>query len=337
MRRKIEDVLNNMVLCGRCAVYDGKLNMDWVGSGFECHFIGDMIRIFFDTQAENNVIYVIAEIDDMKFKFSVSGPEDVLVIDGLEFKEHRFKLLRVTEIYTPIDNITDYLFVTDIDVGSNGKLCECKKHEKRMIIDFYGDSITNGWASLAEPGDTSRKHCNNDYTVSYAYLTAEELNADARVCAVSGHGIVSDCEGNRNEPMKLYYKMKSRYLPIEMIFDKKPDIIVVALGTNDCGAEIDEDELKSGMCEYIEMLRADVPNVEIVWIYGMMNERYVPMMTDLFEELKKEDKHIGFLLIESIHKHTNEGGGFGHPNRKGQRRIADELVKYIKRKLYNEG
>lgn len=321
----LKDKIN---LCGRCTMHDDKINMDWVGAGMEFSFCGDYLRIFFETNAEkiNIPLYIYSEIDGIGHKTAVSRSDEVLAIDLPEFKTHTFRLLRITEVKSPINDVSDYLFVTGIDLGRNGKLLNLPKKEK--IIDFYGDSITNGWASLADPQSEERRQCDNDYCVSYAYLTANELNADARICAVSGHGIVSDCHGDRSEPMKLFYDMESRYLPIKMSFDKKADIIVSALGTNDCAANVSDTEMRDGIKEFISLIRKDSPDTHIVWMYGMMNTSYIPMMTKLFDELK--DRNISFLPIEPVRASLNETGAFGHPNRKGERRIADALISHIK-------
>ena len=202
-----------------------------------------------------------------------------------------------------------------------------------MRFDFYGDSITNAYASLTDPITNEKMQCNNDYSVSYANQTALSFHADAYVCAVSGHGIVSVWDGDRSEPMKNYYKQKSRHLPIEMDFSKKPDLIVIALGTNDFAAGVSDDEMRKGMLAFIQMIRQDMPDTDIIWIYGMMTNGYCDMMQSLFEDIKKSDMHFYSLHINIVEPEQEEVGGDGHPNRKGQKRIADELTAFIRSEL----
>lgn len=336
MKLSIADIQDKIVVHGRCAVCDDKLNMDWVGAGFSVKFKGDSIRVFFKTDAfklnssDREPVYVCSETDGIVQKFAVLDSTEVLVIDGLENKEHTFKIMRITEMFFP----EQYLFVTGIDLGRNGIEAVVKTIDlPKKKFDFYGDSITNAYASLADPITNEKLQCNNDFSVSYAYKTAQNFNAEACVCAVSGHGIISTWYGNRNEPMKNYYRQKSRYLPIETDFSDRPDLIIIALGTNDYAAGVSEDEMKEGMLEFVHMIRKDVANTDIIWIYGMMTNGYSGMMKRLFADIEKTDNHFYSLHIDMVELDDDEVGGDGHPNKKGQLRIADELTQFIKSKI----
>ena len=164
-------------------------------------------------------------------------------------------------------------------------------------------------------------------------LAAKALEAEARVCTFSGRGVVADCHGNRAEPMKMFYPPASRSLPVRFDFADEPDITVIALGTNDCGGGVENDEFKEAAKDFIKMVRCDSPNAEIIWIYGMMNERFVSVLHDLTEEMRIRDKKISFFPIEPVKKEKNELGALGHPNRIGQKRIAEELLKHIKQNI----
>lgn len=327
----ITEFKDKIKLYGRCAMADDKINLEWNGSGFEICFKGDSIRVFFEKENAGETIYIRCEIDGKVQKVAISNSKEVFVADNLNDGIHSFKLLRLNEYYSPCDTVN----VTGVDIGTKdclNILQLTKKHRKR--IDFYGDSITNGWHVYAEPDYESDMHCNcyNDYSASYAYLTANAFNANAYVCAVSGHGIISTWDGDRSKPMKMFYEMKSRSMPIKMDFSDKPDLIVVALGTNDWAAGVPEDQLKCGIRDFIKMLRSDALNTKIIWMYGMINDGYMVMMQELFADLKNNDINIDFLPITPMKAEDNEVGGTGHPNKNGQRRIANELINYINKK-----
>lgn len=336
MKLSIAEIQDKIIMHGRCALYHDMLNVDWVGAGLSLRFFGDSIRVFFETDAyklnpaDKDPIYVYSEIDGIAQKFAIMDSKEVLVIDGLENKEHTFKIMRITELFFP----EQYLFISGIDFGRKGIDALLKTPPAPgMRFDFYGDSITNAYASLTDPITNEKMQCNNDYSISYANQTALNFYADACVCAVSGHGIVSVWDGNRSEPMKNYYKQKSRHLPIEMDFSKKPDLIVIALGTNDFAAGVSDDEMRKGMLAFIQMIRQDMPDTDIIWIYGMMTNGYCDMMQSLFEDIKKSDNHFYSLHINIVEPEQEEVGGDGHPNRKGQKRIADELTAFIRSEL----
>ena len=335
-------ITENIILHGRSTVYNGKISMDWVGDGFGLEFIGTSIRVFFETEADKSAdgvspIYIYSELDGKKQKTSISSSKDVLVIDGLDYGRHSFKVLRATEVYSPIDDVKDYLFAAAVEIGETDdcRICDIQSAEK-PIIDFYGDSITNAWASLAKPDNEQKRICDNDYTVSYAYLVTKALNAEARVCAISGRGIVANCFGDRSEPMKRFYGMASRGMSDKYDFADKPGIAVIALGTNDAAGGVEEGEFKEAAKEFINMVRNDAPNAKIIWMYGMMNKKFIPVLRELTDEMRTNDKNLSFLPIESVRREDNETGAFGHPNRKGQKRIADTLLSYIKSLNYEK-
>ena len=329
MIHSINDIKDKIKLQGRCAFYDKKLCIDWVGAGFEINFTGDFIRIFFETKAGSNPVYVYSETDGIGHKTAISNSNEVLIADNLEYGVHNFKIMRITEVFSSADNIEDYLNITAVEVDND---CEFMPFEKQIkpIIDFYGDSITNAWASLADPDDEKRLGCDNDYTVSYAYLTAKALNAEARVCAVSGHGVKVTCDGKKDEPMKMFYNMKCRSVPVKMDFLPQPDIAVIALGTNDAAGGANELEFKQAANEFVKLVRNDAPNAKIIWVYGMMNDKFMPVLRKLINDLNEFDNNIYFLSIDRGKRENNETGAFGHPSKKGQLRISKELVKFIK-------
>lgn len=330
----VDEIKDKIIPCGRHAFFEKKLNIDWVGGGFEFDFEGEYLRIFFETEAGDSPVYILVEIDGVGHKFAISNANTVFAADNLETGKHSVKLIRITELDSHQKDIKDYLFVTGIDLGACGKLCTPIR-EKKLVIDFYGDSITNAWQALAYPGGAERRLCDNDYSVSYAYKTAKALGAEARICAVSGHGVVCDCGGDRSRPMKMFYPMKSRYLPIKMTFEEKPDIIVVSLGTNDGWGGASEKEFANEAANFVQMLHKDSPEADIIWLYGAMGGDYKPVLSRLAEDMKKQGMRFSFLPVEAVSKEADEVGGLGHPNKKGELRLAEELTEHIKNILKN--
>lgn len=345
MKFSISAITDKIVLHGRCAMYDNKLNTDWVGGGFTCRFKGDSIKIFFETEADEAPVYVKCILDEKTEhqkteKHSVCNSDDIITIDNLNYGEHTLKLVRITEVLDDRTKTKQYLNTTHIEISAyepnagEAELLSAKKTTK-YTFDFYGDSITNGWAGLADENEVNFniKPCHSDHSITYAYKVSERLNADARVCAVSGHGIIAKWDGDLSMPIKNFYQKQSLILPIKPDFSEKPDLIVVALGTNDACGGVSDNDMKNGILDFVQMLRNDAPDTEIIWYYGMMNQTYIPLMTKLFEELSKDDKHISFLPVKNITLEDKEFAGCGHPNKKAQLRFADTLEEHIKSRL----
>lgn len=61
-----------------------------------------------------------------------------------------------------------------------------KEISKKMKIEIFGDSITNGYALEASSDDTPFSTKYENYSLSYAYLTEKQLNINVNAISVSG-------------------------------------------------------------------------------------------------------------------------------------------------------
>ena len=119
--------------------------------------------------------------------------------------------------------------------------------DKRMKIEFIGDSITCGYGVDDENRDHHFSTGIEDATKTYAYKTAEALDADCSFFSYSGYGIISGYtdNGQKVEYQRIpdYYEILGTNsgsadsvldLSIPWDFSKfVPDQIVLNLGSND--------------------------------------------------------------------------------------------------------
>ena len=113
---------------------------------------------------------------------------------------------------------------------------------KDLRIEYIGDSITCAWgiesASEAEPFQTTTQN----FELTYAFLSAKELDADYSGVCYSGSGVA----GGGNQMPKVYTQTNAfTSYNEEWDFTKFPnDVVVINLGTNDSGfaAESKQDE-----------------------------------------------------------------------------------------------
>ncbi|MBR2892474.1 MAG: GDSL family lipase, partial [Clostridia bacterium] len=134
----------------------------------------------------------------------------------------------------------------------------------------------------------------------YAYMTAQNLNADYSVVAFSGYGVVSGFTSNgvRNQEatVEQYYD-KSAFLSYgrEMPWyfpDFESDIVVINLGTNDasyCSKSFQRRQMFIN--EYISLLRTVRgynQNAYILCILGDMNNSLYSSIEKAVEQYKAE-------------------------------------------------
>lgn len=232
---------------GRVVQEDGgpRATYQWPGVYFEAAFTGDRIDAKVDDGQDNLYLYV-----DGVHKLTLTRPGKTTVsLADLGAGAHVVRLEKASETQAATGSFEGFF------VPSQSNVLPAPKYTRR--IEFIGDSYTVGY------GNTSRGQiCSvddvrdtTDVSQSWAPIAAKHFNADYRIHAFSGRGIVRNYDGHApGETLPFLY----RYT----LFDRAsvtvddgwtPDVIVVGLGTNDFATA-----LKAGEhWDSRESLRAD--------------------------------------------------------------------------------
>ena len=107
-------------------------------------------------------------------------------------------------------------------------------------------------------------------------------------------------------------------------FSKEPNIVILALGTNDNSIQSNPTLKREGMVEMLTLVRQKNPNAPIVWIYNMMTSGVNTMVEEIVAEFGGAE--AGYYACKLT---MNTSGGGYHPNLAGQKKFADELVAFI--------
>ena len=187
-----------------------------------------------------------------------------------------------------------------------------------------------------------------DETASYAYLTAQSLDADYSMVSYSGYGIISGyTETDEKQLTELvpdkyedtgYSRGKVDGVAVTLQkwdFDRFcPDFVVINLGTNDDSYCKDiaqrQEEYAACYAQFIQQVHSHNPGAYILCVYGIMTDRlypYVQKAVELYRQ-KTGDERITALHIEP---HTDEAG-YGadwHPSKLTHIRAAKEVTAKI--------
>ena len=268
--------------------------------------------------------------------------ETVTVFDGAEARDAEIRLIKLNE------STSNLMALRKID--TDGKISPLP--EKPMKIEFIGDSITCGYGvegkSEAETFTTATENAEK----SYAYLTAEELNADAVMTCFSGHGLISGYTDNpvvRNEAdlVQPFYEKegrndfrlasRKRAEEIERDFSAfQPDWIVLNLGTNDlswCGTSLERGLLFAEQyTAFLKTVRKHNPKAEILCILGVMGTGLNPMVQQAMDHYSREtgDRSIHVLMLEEQNAARDGYGADYHPNEITQRLLAGKVTDAIR-------
>ena len=254
----------------------------------------------------------------------VSGDNLVTIKVNLSSKT-TIRVIKVNEVYLSTITVNDI----SIDGGEFGNLPESNK----KLIGFFGDSITCGYGVLDYHGVCFSGE-SEDFSKSYAYLTAMGLDMDYTVVSRSGISLAL--------PIYIDKKFKEYINTVDMISEchetRKLDIAVINLVTNDDGAynlnTKDEDKpqaLETFEKEYISLVDSIIKDnigVEVVMCY-----RLLPICDDLINVIKKVYEKIKsryLNIIKLVEFTPNSDGANGHPYINGQEEAAKKLIEAIK-------
>jgi len=257
-------------------------------------------------------------------------------------KEHTLEIYKTTEAHSG-----GILFA-----GTTAKLTSITSKKKKKI-EFIGDSITCGAASDPSdvPCDKGEYFDHHNGYYAYGPVLSREIGVDYLMSSVSGIGMYRNWnDENKDEAImpdvyENLYLTKDNSKP-KYDFAFHPDIISIALGTNDfSGGDGKKERLPfnaekyvANYINFIKMLYKHNPNAQIVITNSPMvgGERGV-VFEDCLSKVKAafaSDKMHKEIQIFKFKPMTPKGCS-GHPDVADHKVLADEYAPFLK-KLLNE-
>jgi lysophospholipase L1-like esterase len=334
-------------MLGRTYEEKGVVWCGYSGTGIEFSFVGTKCTIVLGgdfvslTASENNYARVAIYVDGKRIVDEMMNEKEkrFTVVDSETEQSSVIRVIKLSECMFSGFSIQDIQAEGEIFPTDN----------KDVVIEFIGDSITCGYGVDDENpyGNFSTK--TEDITRTYAYKTAEALNADYSIVAISGYGIISGYTTadtpNITQTLPEYYDKlgyslftygahKPQY--IDWNFAKcQPDIIIINLGTNDNsyvkGNEERALEFKNGYVSFLKQIRKNNPNATVVCTLGMMGDELYEQIELAVLEYSNEcnDKKMYTMKFDV----QSEQDGYAidwHPSERTHQNAADKLVAYLK-------
>ncbi len=320
---QIAEHLDSIKVIGRSSEVDAGITCDWSASGisFALDCGGD---VSLKLQADRVVFFTVI-VDGVRTSERIQagpGTSTVTLAKDLADGLHRFSFLKQTE------NANGLCVLNSISFS--GSFCQ-KPSDQSLYIEFYGDSITCGYGNLVKRGESPSDPGSalwQDGTQTYAFRTAEALNADWSMISVSG---IPFSKGYTQFTMgEIMEKTNFRRSDEAYSFARKPDLAVINLGTNDqqCGADMEDVKLKAKAM--IETLKSRYgADQKILFVTGMMNETCRAQLLEVISDCGGEANFI----YETAVFESNRYGGNGHPDMTAHIDVAEELVRFIRVKI----
>ena len=331
----------NVKLIGRYIIKEGVTWLVQSGAAIEFYLKAKNSEIILS--GDNSVIY---QAPDQRPRYAIYINEDLLIDETMgelekslalfsseKDNEYKIKVILLSEA------MNGGIGIKEIKVNScsNEEKVIKPSEKKSLTIEYIGDSITCSYGieskSQSEPFQTTTEN----FSLSYAFLSAKILNADYSGVCYSGSGIIADAAGNAGNLMpKHYTKANAFSFPDEWDFEKNiNDIVVINLGTNDYNyVRADnkrEDVFIQEYTNFLGLIREKNPNAIIVCTIGLMGCEYMFPLIEKAIMLFGDPKVRSFLIPAQ-----NPEDGIGaqyHPNAVSHQKasiiVADKLKEFI--------
>ncbi len=236
--------------------------------------------------------------------------------------------------------------VNAVNLESNLKNPVKPTAQNDLCIEFIGDSITCAYGVEASGNGESFKTTTENFTKSYAYLTAKQLGADYNAVCYSGHGIISGyTSGDRNTDSLIpdCYEVASKQNGYAENWDfekHKNDVVVINLGTNDSSyitansnayREERAAEFIEGYVAFLKTVREKNADAQIICTLGTMDfeniYEYVSVAVDEYKAETGDDKVTFYQSV--MHTQADGYGADWHPSEKTQQNSAYVLADKI--------
>jgi lysophospholipase L1-like esterase len=302
----------------------GAMRFGWPGVYFEGRFRGTAVRLRFETPTEHMRLLV----DGVeKARFQAPGAVD-LTVGGLAAGEHVVRLEKLTESQSGGGRFLGFLPAA----GS----AALQPPRRARQIEFIGDSNSVGYGNTSPRRECSDAdvHAATDTQQAFGPLAARRMDADYRILAYSGFGIVRNYAGSSpGLSLPLIYE---RAKPDEPASREPPDphwrpqLVVINLGSNDFSTPLRPGERWASEAA----LREDYRRTYGAFVRGLAvrhsRARFLLMASHAFHE---DVRQVAAALPAPLRARTSilrfgdlaRTGCNWHPSLADHRKLADEL------------
>lgn len=330
-------------LLGRIDESRSPLAFDWTASGLEVRYKGSDLWAELEAPVSSPVMWMIVLCDGKPVtRFPVEeGKRFYPLILGMDAEHTRtVTLLKETQCMPAAPEATVLFHALKMD-GSLQPL-----PEKKLTVEFVGDSLTSGEGSLAPIGNDEWITIWFSARANYAWIACDALNAEPRILSQSGFGVCWDWQHLEENNLYDGYEQIAGVLKgasaevrgCGKAYDfsaKKADIVCIRLTTNDVNGMNQKNSLESDtpilterVKDMIRKVRRCNPTAKIVWILPG-TDSHPEIAANAVEACRQEG--VKELYTFTLPDYTEaEMGARSHPNAVWNRKAGLLLADYLK-------
>ncbi len=316
-----------------------KANLIGAASIAEFSFKGTETTIYLNSY--ENHTYVSLELDGVyKGRFRVEKTPQKFVIKANHPGKHDVKLYKATEATNG---------AVFFDATQTQNIITENTPQNRKKIEFVGNSITSGMGNdLSIPCGKGEWFDQHNAYFSYASILARKLDADFLLSSVSGIGMYRNWNDEHQQEAIMPDVYKNLYLIREnktpFNHDFQPDLVSIALGTNDLsegdGKKVrlpfNEEKFVENYIDFIQLIYQRYPKTRIIlltspMVSGDRNTVLVNALKKVIKNFENDRLHKPIALFQ-YQPMNPKGCGF-HPAIEDDKVMAEELYPTFKKLL----
>ena len=321
-------------------LYTGRVNLEtdsaailyWPGTSIKLNFKGTGLKVLMQDENGKNYYDVILDNDSMFILRPDTFKNWYVLASGISDTEHSVEIFKRTEWrHGP-----SYLF--GFETGKGTKLLDPPKPSSKTI-EFFGNSITAGYANTDTVADSPDSLFTNNY-MTYGALTARHYNANYYCTARGGIGITISWFPMIMDDM--YNRLDPEDSTSIWDFSKiKPNIVVINLFQNDSwlvekpnypefthrfGKTKPTKEFIVGRyVAFLNKIRDVYPKAKIICTLGTMDAtRKGSLWPDYIKTAVKQMNDSKIFTLFFPYQNYD-----GHPEIKTHKKMADTLIYFI--------
>jgi hypothetical protein len=317
---------------GRVKKSDDSVAVYWSGTNILMRFKGKSLKAILRDEHGKNYFNVVIDGDSLHYFKLDSVKRSYTLAENLSDEEHTIELIKRTEW----DRGTSWFYGAEVENGTLLSLPE----KKQRVIEFFGNSITAGYAIEDNTGgDSPDSMFTNNYR-TYGAITARHFNADAYFIVKSGIGILVSWF-----PLimpEMYNRLDPKDSTSTWDFNQvKPQVVVINVLQNDVwltalpdhpsfkmrfGKEAPTPKrIVQAYRDFISKIRSVYPDAYIICALGSMDAMkegspWPGYVTEAVAQIN-DDK-----ILTHFFPYMNKGG---HPRKEDNRVMAESLIKFI--------
>lgn len=276
--------------------------------------------------------YFMVEIDSLAPAKVLYAPEDsvLTLAEGLPEGNHTARITYAIEGYEMNPEIRGFI------LDSDGKLLP-KPEASDVKLEFIGNSITCGYGTEADSAQVHFSYDTENHCLSFAHLTARNLNAESNVVARSGIGIYRNYdgpkEGSPEGTMPQEYD-KALLYATDYPWDftaNTPDIICINLGTNDFSTNNYDAELYAATYDsFLDHVLEVNPASKVVLLTGsMLNGKELETQKVILDSIAANHDRVYRFDMTPQTGELGYGADY-HPSAAQAQVMANELTAYLR-------